>query len=149
MLSRTAEYALRAVLALARPVRAGEPITADELADALGAPRNYLSKTLHVLTREGIVASVRGRQGGFTLAIPAAELTLQRVIGVFDTPRLHEVCLLGNRQCNPSAPCAAHQRWTEITDAALEPLATTTIADLLESGARPATPTRQPLAAAR
>ena len=48
--------------------RRDSPSGADELAKALGVPRNYLSKTLHRLTRERILASSRGKGGGFRLA---------------------------------------------------------------------------------
>ena len=67
MLSQTAEYALRTVLYLADRGD-GPSASADELARVLGVPRNYLSKTLHRLAREGILASARGRGGGFRLA---------------------------------------------------------------------------------
>ena len=64
MLSRTAEYALRAVLFLADR---GEPTNVDLIAERLGVPRNYLSKTLHRLAREGVLTSTRGQGGGFRL----------------------------------------------------------------------------------
>ena len=50
MLSCTADYALRAILLLAR-VGSDRPLRADEIADATGAPRNYLAKTLNALPR--------------------------------------------------------------------------------------------------
>ncbi|HEX8906653.1 MAG TPA: Rrf2 family transcriptional regulator, partial [Longimicrobiaceae bacterium] len=70
MLSKTAEYALRALLVLARRgARGGAAVRAEEIADAVGAPRNYMSKTLHALAKQGFVASARGPLGGFTLAV--------------------------------------------------------------------------------
>ena len=59
MLSRTAEYALRAVLFLAD---SGEPANVERIAERLRVPRNYLSKTLHRLAREGVLASTRGQR---------------------------------------------------------------------------------------
>ena len=53
MISKTAEYALRAVLYIARE-SAGDPIRAIEIADNLEVPSNYLSKILHSLARGGI-----------------------------------------------------------------------------------------------
>jgi hypothetical protein len=58
MLTRTAEYALRAVLFLADR---GEPASVDLIAERLDVPRNYLSKTLHRLDKEGVLASTRAR----------------------------------------------------------------------------------------
>jgi Rrf2 family protein len=129
-LSQTAEYALRAVLYLAR--RQDGRVSAETIAAALGAPANYMSKTLHQLARSGVVDGARGRTGGFRLAIPADRLTVARVAETFGTPPTTAVCLLGDRLCNSRRPCAAHERWTEVTSAMRAPLENTTIADLLE-----------------
>lgn len=135
MLSRTAEYALRAVLFVAGRSE-GRPMRVEEVADAIGAPRNYLSKTMHILARDGILTSTRGPRGGFTLAVPAHRLKVSRVIASFDEPRTSGVCLLGDRPCDALHPCAAHGRWAAILHAAREPLATTTIAQLLGADVR-------------
>lgn len=129
-LSQTAEYALRAVLYLAR--HENGRVSADTIASALGAPANYMSKTLHQLARAGIVDGARGPTGGFRLAIPAERLTVARVAETFGTAPTTTVCLLGDRLCNSRRPCAAHERWVEVTNAMRAPLENTTIADLLE-----------------
>ena len=134
MLSWTSEYALRAVLVLARE-REGRTIPADEIARATGAPRNYLAKTLNALARAGIVTSARGPKGGFALAIPAHILTLSRIIECFDEPRVHVRCLLGARPCDPVHPCAAHGRWAAFTGSRRAPMETTTVAELLSGRA--------------
>lgn len=130
MISRTAEHALRAVLFLARHTETG-PVPVEVIAEALGAPRNYLSKTLHQLAKRHLVASQRGPNGGFQLAVPADRLTVMDVVEAFDEPRSGAICLLGGRPCSQEAPCAAHARWTAVTAATRAPLTGTTIADLL------------------
>jgi Rrf2 family transcriptional regulator, iron-sulfur cluster assembly transcription factor len=130
VLSLTSDYALRAALVLAR-FHGRRPVRADEIADETGAPRNYLAKTLNALAKAGIVTSARGPQGGFTLAVAPGELSLARVIDCFDEPRPQTRCLLGTAPCDPTRPCAAHHCWTAITAARREPLAATTVADLL------------------
>lgn len=133
MLSHTSDYALRAVLVLAG--NADRPFRADEIADATGSPRNYMSKTLNSLVKAGVLTSARGPQGGFSLAIPAETLTLARVIDCFVEPRPHTRCLLGNRPCDSSNPCAAHYLWAAINEKRRSPLATTTVADLVAGAA--------------
>jgi Rrf2 family iron-sulfur cluster assembly transcriptional regulator len=128
MLSATADHALRALLVLARARRV---MRADEIAKATGAPRNYMAKTLNALARARIVASARGPAGGFVLAIPAASLSLARVIDLFETPRAQTRCMLGVVPCDPTHPCAAHDCWTRVMRARREPLLSTTVADLL------------------
>lgn len=135
MLSLTSDYALRAVLVLARAPD-GAPMPADAIADAIGAPRNYLGKTLNALARAGLVRSARGPTGGYALAVAPDALPLARVVAVFDAPREDARCLLGARPCDRTHPCAAHHRWTAIADAQRAPLASTMVADLLPD-ARP------------
>ena len=130
MLSYTSDYALRAVLVLAGDTK-HRPLRADEIADATGAPRNYMGKTLNSLVKAGVLRSARGPQGGFSLAIPAESLTIARVIDCFVEPRSHTKCLLGNRPCDSRNPCTAHQLWTAINEKRRDPLATTTVAELL------------------
>ena len=104
---------------------------ADEIADATGAPRNYMAKTLNALAKAGIVTSARGPLGGFTLACAPDALSIARVIDCFDEARPQRRCLLGNAPCDARHPCAAHGRWTAITDARRAPYADTTVADLI------------------
>lgn len=132
MLSATSDHAIRAILVLAREY-GHQPVRADEIADAIGAPRNYLAKTLNALAKQGLVTSARGPHGGFTLAVEPSELTLARVVDCFDEPRSQAKCMLGRAPCDPHLPCTAHRRWTEVSHARRAPLNTTTIAALLQS----------------
>lgn len=135
MLSQTSEYALRAVLVLAGRYGIGS-LSAEEIADATGSPRNYLAKTLNLLVKEGILTSSRGPQGGFSLAISPENLSLADVIDCFDEQRAHSRCLLGNKPCDADNPCNAHAMWVSITASRREPLASTTVSELLGAGVR-------------
>lgn len=130
-LSRTADHALRAVLFLAQREGKG-PVPTDRIAEALGAPANYLAKTLNGLAAAGVVEGLRGPAGGFRLLVPPAELTLARVIEAFDEPHARRVCLLGDRPCTDDDPCGAHQCWVAIREHARAPLRENTVQDLLE-----------------
>ena len=129
LLSLTAQYALRAALALARAN--GRALKAGEIATATGTPRNYMSKTLNALAREGIIRSRRGPTGGFTLARPPEEISITQISGTFCEERTPARCLLADRACNPAEPCAVHGRWTAVIAAPQAPL-DVTIAELLE-----------------
>lgn len=131
MLTQSAEYALQAVTLIAsRPV--GRASHAAELAATLGVPANYLSKILHQLAAAGILASRRGRQGGFALARPAAELTLAAVVAPFEDPARYRGCLLGKTTCSDRVACAAHHRWKPIAESVLAFLNGTTVASLAQ-----------------
>ena len=134
MISRTAEYALRAVIYLAR-VEDRRPVPVDDIAEALGAPRNYLSKTLYELVRVGVLRSLRGPTGGFSLAADPETLTVAELVDVFDESRTSGMCLLGGRLCDSGSPCEAHQVWSRTLETARAPLERTTIAQLVVSAA--------------
>jgi Rrf2 family protein len=135
ILSRTGEYALRAVLYLAR--QGGDaPIRVDDIAQALSAPRNYLSKILHELGRSGVLISSRGPKGGFQLAFPAEELSLEDVVGRFDPLERETACLLGRAGgCSDEDPCVAHERWRDLNQRRVSFFRETTVAELMSSPA--------------
>jgi Rrf2 family protein len=128
-ISGTSQYAIRAVVYVAT---AGEevPVQVGPIADALGVPQNYLSKTLHQLARVGVLRSVRGPRGGFQLAVPADRLTLARVVAPFDEVGQRH-CLLGRAQCGDRYPCAAHARWASVSESLQTFFRETTVADLM------------------
>ena len=132
MLSQTAEYALRTVLYLAA-AQQDTLFRAAELAEALDIPRNYLSKTLHLLARAGVLASSRGKHGGFRLAKPATALTLAEVVAPFNGPTGERICLLGRVACSDSDPCPAHGRWKAVSGQVSTFFRETMVSDLLES----------------
>ena len=113
ILSQTALYALRALVHLARHGEDG-PVSVDVIAEELDLPRNYLSKILHTLGRAGLLESLRGPKGGFTLARDPAETTLADVVDYFDPPDHVSRCLLGPGECKDREPCSAHERWQEL-----------------------------------
>lgn len=137
MLSSTAEYALKAVLHLAEHGE-GRHVRVGEIADAVGVPRNYLSKILHELARDGTLSSSRGKHGGFRLAVPPARLSLLLVVGRFDRISERRSCLLGNPQCSDRHACALHWRWKSLSEQLTAFFRETTVADLLSGVALPA-----------
>lgn len=138
MMSRSAEYALRAVLHLAQQAEP-VPVRATELAEALQIPRNYLQKVLHTLAKQGVLHSLRGPSGGFSLALPPTSLAIQAVVEPFDPSPEQRRCLLGRPGCGDEDPCSAHSRWSEVADRVGSFFQKTTIADLVAE-ARPRVP---------
>jgi len=129
MLSQTAEYALRAVLYIAADT-SGQPVRVSEMAAELAIPQNYLSKILHMLARDGALTSVRGKHGGFRLAIAPERLAIYRVVAPFDRFDDRRRCLLGRPQCSDRTACAAHTRWKDVAERLVSFFRETTVADL-------------------
>lgn len=135
MLSQTAEYALRAALWLAEhPDRA--PARVGELAVALRVPQNYLSKTLHQLARVGVLASSRGKGGGFRLARDAGRIVLVDIVAPFDRLGERSRCILGRPVCSDQTACPAHERWKDVTERTVAFFRETTLQDLVQTPRR-------------
>lgn len=132
ILSQTAEYALRAVVLLADR-DTDEPARVGELADTLKIPQNYLSKTLNALARTGVLASMRGKGGGFRLARSADRITLLEVIDPFDHFSTGRSCLMGKGECSDTDSCAAHATWKQVAAKVTGFFAQTTLADLQQN----------------
>ena len=93
-LSVKSDYAARAVLSLARHYPAETVLRVEDVAVEQGVPPKYLPQILLELKAQGIVQSVRGKEGGYLLARPPAEITLGDVLRavhgtIFDSPALH------------------------------------------------------------
>lgn len=130
MLSQTAEYALRAVLAIADDPEG--QLGAAKLAELLGVPRNYLSKTLHQLARDGVLESTRGKSGGYRLARPAGRISLLDIVSLFDDITGRRVCLLGRPVCSDHSACTAHHKWKAVSERNATFFRETTVADLIK-----------------
>lgn len=130
MLSKTCEYALRAVIHIAREAE-DAPLRASEMAWQMDVPANYLSKTLNQLARAGVLISGRGPRGGFRLARPPAEITLAEIVAPLDGGLLERSCLLGRPECTEDGACALHERWSAVREPLRCFFRDTTLTDVL------------------
>ena len=103
-----------------------------EIAEEIGAPRNYLGKLLKVLAGEGLVESQKGKGGGFRLVRDPAEIPLLEVMEPIEKVSRWSRCFLSGGKCSDRHPCAVHERWKGVRDAYLKFLEQTTVADLAE-----------------
>ena len=81
MLSQKTRYAIRAMQHLADRYGQG-PVQLSEIAAAQKIPANFLTVILSELSRYGIVASMRGRDGGYWLAVSPIDITYGDLIRV-------------------------------------------------------------------
>ena len=132
ILSRTAVYAVKAILHLAEQGE-GTPRRTEDIADTTNIPRNYLSKILHTLARNDLLESSRGPRGGFLLAKSPADISLLEVVRLFDDGLASKRCLLGRAECLDEDPCPAHARWEDVAAAVHTFFCNTTVADLIRN----------------
>ncbi len=90
-ISSRCDYAVRAVIDLARHAPTGTPQTATEIAERQLIPEKYLVHILLQLKRVGIVQSVRGAQGGYMLGRNPGAITMLDVVTAVDGPILEPI----------------------------------------------------------
>ncbi|MCA9047132.1 MAG: Rrf2 family transcriptional regulator [Planctomycetaceae bacterium] len=129
MLSKTAEYALRAVTCVAQ--QSGELATADSLAEKTKVPRRYLTRVLQDLAAARLVSSRSGPGGGYVLAKDASELTILDVINAVAPLERISSCPLG--LTSHTSLCPLHAELDKAFAATEAAFAAITIQTLLES----------------
>lgn len=128
MLTLTSEYALRALICLARRVD-DWPLPSREIARDAGVPTKYLSAILGDLVRAGVLSAMRGKNGGFRLVNPADETTLESVLEPFERFEARR-CPFGNDECSDADPCLGHAQWLHVVQARMSFLQDTTLHDV-------------------
>src|SRR5471032_886442 len=83
-ISAKEDYAVRAMLELA--IAEGGPLKREQIAEAQSIPTAFLQNILVELRHAELVEAQRGREGGFRLARPAAEITVADVVRAVSGP---------------------------------------------------------------
>jgi Rrf2 family transcriptional regulator, nitric oxide-sensitive transcriptional repressor len=107
VISLTTEYALRAMVYLAR--EPGRSATTGRIAAGTQVPAKYLRKVMRTLAMAGLVEAKRGPDVGHALARPPADVTVLDVIKALG----HRRCVVPCPLCREGHPCALHRRLDE------------------------------------
>jgi Rrf2 family protein len=122
-ITKKTDYATRAVLALAL---AGddETLKLADIAERTAVPASFLEQIMGQLRGAGIVRSERGPMGGYRLNHPPAELTMDRVVRVFQGQLAPIACATRSspEPCPMEAACSLREVWQEVRDATIATL---------------------------
>lgn len=129
MLSKTAEYALRAVACLA--VEAERPVAAESLAEQTQVPRRYLHKVLQDLVQANLVHSRSGPGGGYVLTQSRDEISILDVVNAVAPLERIRHCPLGLP--SHTSLCPLHKELDRAYAATEAAFSRVTIGALLES----------------
>ena len=84
-ISKKAEYALRAVITIARHKR-DKPMQISEISKKESIPVKFLEQILLTLKNNGILISKRGANGGYLLAKPSNQISIGMILEIIDGP---------------------------------------------------------------
>ncbi|MEZ5655630.1 MAG: Rrf2 family transcriptional regulator [Sphingobium sp.] len=105
--------------------------SAAELADETGIPVPTAQKLVSLLTRAGLLTSVRGQGGGIKLARPSAAISLADIIEAVEGPIAMTSCVeSGKHDCALEGSCSVQPHWGAVNNAVRSALGDVTLASL-------------------
>ncbi len=131
-ITRQADYAVRAVLHLART---GTQRTATSMiAEEQRIPPSFLAKIISQLSIAGLLHTSRGARGGVTLAREAKDITLLEVVEAIDGPIQLNECVGNNGTCSFEDDCPLRPVWCDAQEELVGRLKGTNFADMVSKG---------------
>jgi Rrf2 family cysteine metabolism transcriptional repressor len=130
-ISKRTDYATRAVLALAL-ADSESAVKLEDLAERAAIPASVLEQIMPTLRTAGIVRSERGARGGYRLNHPPAEITLERVVRLFQGQLAPIGCATRSmpEPCPMTDDCSLRFVWEDVREATIRVLSDTTFEQL-------------------
>ncbi|QKJ32962.1 Rrf2 family transcriptional regulator [Mucilaginibacter mali] len=130
MFSKSSEYAIRAAIYIAAEGTRDKKIGIGEICDHIVAPRHFTAKILQVLTKNHIISSQAGVNGGFYLDNGQPAISLIEIVKAVDGDGLFKGCGLGLKECSETEPCPIHHQFKPIRNAIIKMMHDATIAGM-------------------
>ena len=132
-LSRKSDYALRAVIYLAR-ISEDRFGRVSEIAKAKDIPQAFLAQILPLLANRGLVKSQQGAHGGYALARLPQAISFLDIIESVEGPLRLNKCVEGQHEdCTILDTCEMHHVWNQAQSQMVDFLRGVTMADMLEA----------------
>ena len=135
-LTRRGDYAVRAMLALARAdeqvrrghLSGGDKLSVARIAASEAIPPRILPSVMRRLTRAGLITAQTGRTGGYLLARRADRISLLEIIEAIEGDTRRRTCILRGGPCVATGQCSVHDVFASADEALRASLATATLA---------------------
>lgn len=131
-ISTKGRYGLEALMMIC--LESGQThISLKKIAESCNISEAYILQIFLVLRRAGIVDSIRGAQGGYTLSKAPDQIKVAEVLNALEGPLSPVACILDDikNPCNRSERCATRLLWAKVADSLNEIAASITLADLV------------------
>ena len=142
MITQKMKYALKALLTLADEAAQPKPeaLTIEEIAKRSGTPKRFLEHILLEVRNAGVIASTRGRSGGYSLVKKPSEVSISELLRTIEGPIAPLPCLSRRayqrcEDCTDEATCRIRKVFAEVFWSYLVIIDSLTLDDMLRSGA--------------
>ncbi len=132
MLSNACQYAIRSVLFLAIHSNESKKIGVKIIAEELESPQPFLAKLLQQLSRQKLVSSTKGPNGGFFLTQKDRNNSIWDVVVCIDGTEKFDSCFMGLPACGDENPCPVHFTVSPFKEKILQNFRDKTIAQFTE-----------------
>ncbi len=116
MLSNACKYAIRALIYLASRSKGDQKVSIREISAEVDSPLPFTAKIMQSLSKQGLVSSLKGPNGGFFLEAAQAEVALIEIVKAIDGLQMLHGCGLGLKSCSESHPCPIHADFSLIRE---------------------------------
>src|SRR5262245_59116598 len=129
-ITRQADYAVRAVLHLARTGNSERAATST-IAKEQNIPPSFLAKIISQLSVAGLLHTARGARAGVTLAREPKDISLLEVVEAIDGPIQLNECVQEKGVCSFQQNCPVRAVWCDTQDELVRRLRRTNFGDLM------------------
>lgn len=126
-ITRRSDLATKGLIELARD---GGRLKSSELAGRIGTTPGFLSQAMTPLVAKGWVRSDPGPTGGYVALVDPGDLNVLDVIEAVEGPTETGRCVMEDRPCAGTEPCALHLPWASARTELLTRLASTSLSSL-------------------
>lgn len=130
-ITRQADYALRAMLYLAR-LEPNQRAATSQIADFQQIPSSFLAKIISQLSIAGLIHTSRGARGGVSLARRTEEISLLDVVEAIDGPITLNECTKDPSSCVFGDTCPIYDVWCQAETELVSKLRASTFDKLVE-----------------
>ncbi len=116
MFSKTSEYAIKIVIYLSKNSNKDKLCQVKEVSEALESPEPFTAKILQQLVKVGLLYSMKGKNGGFTIGKEANEIKIYDIVTAIDGEKSVTGCILGLNECSSENPCPLHHKYYKIKE---------------------------------
>jgi len=132
MFSKTCEYAIRAMIFVAKKSKSDIRVGIKEIAKGTDAPEHFMAKVMQELSRKKLVNSAKGPNGGFYMDEQLYRTSLSDIVKAIDGEGYRLDCVLGLKTCSETSPCPVHNEYKSIKKNLVKMLETSTIGEFNE-----------------
>ncbi|MGG7661800.1 RrF2 family transcriptional regulator [Dyadobacter sp. BHUBP1] len=112
--SKTCEYAMRAVFYIAQKSEEGQKVGIREIALHINSPEPFLAKILQKLSKDGLILSSKGPNGGFYVDSGGLQRPLADIVQAIEGDSIFTGCGMGLSYCSEANPCPLHNDFKKI-----------------------------------